>query len=79
VNWQAPVWLIKEEKGPDQATPNLKTIVQEIIGLSGWAAGNNIGFKFTNDETQKIHREAEAWEDNDGGSPAELIIIFTVQ
>ena len=79
VNWQAPIWSIKEEKGPDQATPNLKTIVQEIIGLSGWAAGNNIGFKFTNDETQKIHREAEAWEDNDGLSPAELIVIFTVQ
>ncbi len=79
VNWQAPIWAIKEEKGPDQATPNLKTIVQEIIGLPGWAAGNNIGFKFTNDETQKIHREAEAWEDNDGLSPAELIVIFTVQ
>jgi len=79
VNWQAPIWAIKEEKGPDQATPNLKTIVQEIIGLPGWAAGNNIGFKFTNDETLSIHREAEAWEDNDGLSPAELIIIFTVQ
>lgn len=79
VNWQAPIWAIKEEKGSDQATPDLKTIVQEIIDLSGWAAGNNIGFKFTNDETQKIHREAEAWEDNDGLSPAELIVIFTVQ
>ncbi|MDX2413792.1 MAG: IPT/TIG domain-containing protein [Bacteroidales bacterium] len=79
VDWQAPVWLIKEEKGPDQKTPDLKTIVQEIIGLSGWATGNNIGFKFTNDETLKIHREAEAWEDNDGLSPAELIVIFTVQ
>jgi len=79
VTWQAPIWAIKEEKGPDQATPNLKTIVQEIIDLPGWAAGNNIGFKFTNDETLKIHREAEAWEDNDGLSPAELIVIFTVQ
>ena len=79
VNWQAPIWAVKEEKGPDQATPNLKTIVQEIIGLPGWAAGNNIGFKFTNDETLSIHREAEAWEDNDGLSPAELIVIFTVQ
>jgi hypothetical protein len=79
VNWQAPIWAVKEEKGPDQATPNLKTIVQEIIGLPGWAAGNNIGFKLTNDETLSIHREAEAWEDNDGLSPAELIVIFTVQ
>lgn len=79
VNWQAPIWAIKEEKGPDQATPNLKTIVQEIIGLSGWTPGNNIGFKFTNDVTEKRHREAEAWEDNDGGSPAELIVIFTEQ
>ncbi|MEE4116078.1 MAG: IPT/TIG domain-containing protein [Marinilabiliaceae bacterium] len=82
VNWQAPIWAVKNEKGPDQATPNLKAIVQEIIGLPGWAAGNNIGFKFTNDETLSIHREAEAWDEFEGGSagsPPELIVIFTVQ
>ncbi len=77
VTWLAPIWAVKEEKGPDQATADLSEIVQEIIDQSGWAAGNNMGFKFSNEVTEKIHREAEAWEDNDGGSPAELVVTFS--
>ena len=76
VNWQAPVWLIKDERGPLEATPDLKEIIQEIIDLSGWLPGNNIGFKFSNEETEKIHREAESFDDGDGGAPG-LIITYT--
>ena len=37
-----------------------------------------MGFKLTNDETLKIHREAEAWEDNDGGpGTPSLVVSFT--
>ncbi len=80
VNWQAPIWAVKQEKGPDQATPDLKAIVQEIIDLAGWASGNTIGFQFTNDETAKIHREAESYDDNAteaGASPPELVVTYT--
>lgn len=77
VTWLAPIWAVKEEKGPDQATCDLSEIVQEIVDQAGWASGNNMGFKFANEVTDKIHREAEAWEDNDGGSPAELIVTFS--
>jgi hypothetical protein len=78
VTWDAPIWTVKEERGADQATSDLSAVVQEIIDLTGWASGNNMGFKFTNDETLKIHREAESWDDNDGGAgtPA-LVVSFT--
>lgn len=76
VNWQAPVWLIKNERGPLEATPDLKEIVQEIIDLSGWIPGNNVGFKFANEETAKIHREAEAFDEGNGGQ-AGLIVTYT--
>lgn len=77
VNWQAPVWEVKNEKGPLEATPDLKEIVQEIIDLPGWTMGNNIGFKLANEETEKIHREAEAFEDNNNGEATELVVSYT--
>ena len=77
VNWQAPIWAVKEEKGTDQATADLTEIVQEIIELGEWVSGNNMGFKFANEVTEKIHREAESWDENDGGSPPELIVTFS--
>lgn len=79
VTWNAPIWYVKNERGPDQATSDLSAIVQEIIALTGWASGNNMGFKLTNDETLKIHREAEAWDEYDGegiGMPT-LVVLFT--
>ena len=76
VNWQAPVWEIKNERGPLEATPDLKEIVQEIIDLSGWIPGNTLGFKLANEETEKIHREAEAFDEGKGGQP-ELVVTYT--
>lgn len=77
VTWFAPIWAVKDEKGPDQATSDLTEIVQEIIDLSGWVSGNNMGFKITNEETEEIHREAEAWDEGEGvGSPPELVVFF---
>jgi len=76
VNWQAPVWEIVDERGPLEATPDLSAIVQEIIDLTGWAAGNNLGIKLMNEENAKIHREAEALDDGAGGPP-ELFVTFT--
>ena len=76
VNWQAPVWEVVDERGPLEATPDLSTIIQEIIGLTGWASGNNLGIKLMNEEALKIHREAEALDDGAGGPP-ELVVTFT--
>lgn len=44
VLWSIPAWSTEGTSGPDQLTPDLDTIVQEIIGQPGWAAGNAMSF-----------------------------------
>jgi hypothetical protein len=77
VSWTPPPWLTLEERGPDQQTPDISSIIQEIIDLEGWASGNNLMIVITDDEPTKIHRESEAWEDNDGAGASELFVTFT--
>jgi hypothetical protein len=77
VNWEPPEWVNLEERGPAEQTPDLKAIIQEIIGLDGWAPGNNLMIILTDpDEATKIHRESEAYED-DTDFPSELFVTFT--
>ncbi len=44
VVWNPPPWLSVREQGVDQRTPNLASVVQEIIDLPGWSRGNPINF-----------------------------------
>ena len=58
VPWTVPTWPTVGARGQDQRTPEIKSIVQEIIGQGGWASGNAMAFKITG--TGK--RTAEAFE-----------------
>jgi hypothetical protein len=43
VDWlDIPQWTIVGEAGPDQQTPDISTVVQEIVDQPGWASGNSI-------------------------------------
>ena len=42
VSWSPLPWLLKGEAGPDQATPDLATVVQEIVDRPGWSTGNSL-------------------------------------
>lgn len=42
VNWMPPVWTTVGEAGPEQRTPELAPIVQEIVALEGWKSGNSL-------------------------------------
>jgi type IV pilus assembly protein PilY1 len=53
--WDIPEWTGAMEDDIPQPTPNLKTIVQEIVNRSGWAPGNAMVFIFA-DQTGR--REA---------------------
>ncbi len=77
VSWTPPPWMTLEERGPDQQTPDISSIIQEIIDQEGWASGNNLMIVLTDDEPQKIHRESEAFEDNNGAGASELFVTFT--
>ncbi|MFK7993997.1 MAG: PKD domain-containing protein, partial [Granulosicoccus sp.] len=46
VNWSPAPWTIVGQAGPDQRTPNLASLLQEIIARPGWVSGNSIAFIF---------------------------------
>jgi hypothetical protein len=40
VQWSVPNWTTVGEQGPDQATPNISSIIEEIVNQDGWVIGN---------------------------------------
>jgi len=43
-NWSPPAWSGINQAGPDQRTPDLKALVQEVVNRPGWHAGNSMVF-----------------------------------
>jgi len=37
VQWSVPHWTAVGERGPDQRTPNIASIIQELVNQNGWA------------------------------------------
>lgn len=58
VSWTPPTWLVIGEVGVGQKTPDIAPVIQEVIGLPGWTAGNSLVVLITG--TGK--RVAEAWD-----------------
>lgn len=44
VNWDPAGWYSVDEAGADQRSPNLTSIVQEIVNGTGWTSGNSMVF-----------------------------------
>ena len=44
VNWSPPDWTATGIAGPDQQTPDLSAIVQEIVNRPGWLENNSMAF-----------------------------------
>jgi hypothetical protein len=40
VGWSVPKWQTLGAAGPNQMTPNLATVLQEVVSRPGWAPGN---------------------------------------
>jgi len=47
VNWQPDHWTSDEGSGPNEQTPNISTILQEIIDGQDWESGNAMVFLIT--------------------------------
>jgi hypothetical protein len=58
VTWAPAAWRTLRESGPDQRTPNLHRIVQEITDRPGWKPGNSIALTITGTGC----RTATSWE-----------------
>jgi len=81
VSWTPPAWLVLQEKGADQLSPELKTIVQEIVDRAGWVSGNAlvIMLRFTSGSGSPTRekRTAESYDGVAGDAP-EISIDYTV-
>jgi hypothetical protein len=65
VGWQPDPWTVIDEAGAAERTPNLAAVLQEIVGRSGWQAGNDLAFVITGIGT----RTARAFESGADKAP----------
>jgi len=71
VSWSPPDWLVAGEAGEAQKTPNIATIIQEIVDRPGWASGNALVLLITG--TDANWRTADSF---DGGWSPRLEITY---
>src|SRR3972149_6586892 len=63
VTWSPPNWNTAGQAGPDQLTPNLSSIIQEIVDRGGWVSGNSLVIMTDDASTGK--RTADSQDTND--------------
>jgi hypothetical protein len=69
--WPAANW-IQDQAGPDERTPNLIPIVQEIINRPGWQSGNALSILFEGTGTRSAYAR-----DEDVSKSAKLILKYS--
>jgi len=65
VAWSPPPWTLIGEAGPNQRSPDLTAIAQELVNRPGWASGNALALIITGTG----HRTARAWDSKPAGAP----------
>ena len=73
VGWSPVAWTVVGQAGVDQRTPNIATIIQEIVNRPGWSAGNSLVIIIGGIG----HRTARAYDGGSAGA-ALLHIEFAV-
>ncbi|BDD05217.1 hypothetical protein AUTU_27000 [Aureibacter tunicatorum] len=73
VSWNPAGWSSVGASGADQRTPNLASILQPVIGRSGWNSGNSLVVVVTGTG----ERTAEAYDGSSSNAPL-LHIEYTV-
>ncbi len=64
--WNPPNWSNSEERGSDQKTNDLSSIVQELVNRSGWNTGQPMAFIFS---TGSEKRDADTIEAGSANAP----------
>ena len=78
VVWDIPQWTVKQSHGPDEQTPDISAVIEEIVNQPDWAPGNAIVLIFRDNPAKPSAgtREAEAFDGSPDGAPL-LHIEFT--
>ena len=59
VSWSPAVWTTVGAAGPDQRTPDLRSVLQEIVSRPGWASGNALAI-FVSGTGRRVARSFDA-------------------
>ena len=65
VLWSPPPWNTVGVAGPDQQTPDIKSVIQEIVSQGGWVNGNSLVIIITG----AGKRTAESYDGVPSGAP----------
>ncbi|MEM7371945.1 MAG: DUF6443 domain-containing protein [Bacteroidota bacterium] len=71
VNWAPPHWNSSGERGPNQQTPDLSAVIQEIVDRPGWTSGNALVLT-----VEGVGKRVAVSHDEDPGEAAELFITY---
>lgn len=74
VAWSPAPWTIVGERGSLQRTPDLSTLVQEIVARPGWTNGGALAFLISG-----AGRRTADSADKSGGSPAALTVGYSLE
>ena len=75
VVWSPPAWT-NNQSGTNEKSPDLSTIVSEVISSNGWQSGNPITFIITGTGNATDYRKADSYDENAAQS-AKLVIEYT--
>jgi fibro-slime domain-containing protein/uncharacterized repeat protein (TIGR01451 family) len=70
VTWDIPNWKKGGQSGDAQTTPNLSSIIQEVVDRNGWASGNSISLIIEEHKGNK-DRDAKSYDK----SPSEAALL----
>jgi len=65
VSWSPVAWATVGQAGPDQRTPNIAPVIQELVNRSGWSSGNSLVIIITGTG----ERTAVSYDGNHTGAP----------
>ncbi len=65
VLWSPVPWTTAGVTGPDQRTPEIAPVIQEIVNQAGWSSGNSLALIITGTG----HRTAKSYDGNPSGAP----------
>ena len=63
--WNPAAWNTVGEQGPNQRTPDLTNVIQEIVARGGWSSGNALSIFLFGNGT----RTAESYNGDQNGAP----------
>ena len=72
VSWSPAAWTAVGQAGPEQRTPNIAPVIQELVNRSGWSSGNSLVIIITGTG----ERTGESFNGNSGAAPL-LRVVFS--